>query len=181
MRLFVAVDLPATAKDELERVVERLRPSMPDAKWVPRDNIHLTLSFLGEVAEERIDGIVTALGDAVGSLRPFGANLAGSGAFPSRRRARVLWAGLESDQDQLPALADAVAAALDPLGFAREARAWTAHLTLARFRTPADVSGLLPIAIEPNTVAVKDVTLFRSRLARPAPRYESVARVPLAG
>lgn len=181
MRLFVAVDLPATVKDELGRVIERARPSMPDAKWVPRDNLHLTLSFLGEVAEERVDGIVEALRGAAGSLRPFTASLAGSGAFPTKRRARVLWIGLESDQDQLPALANAVAGALEPLGFPREARAWTAHLTLARLRTPGDVSGVLPIPVEPNTIDVTAVTLFRSRLARPAPRYEPVARVPLGG
>ena len=179
MRLFVAVDLPATAKDELERAIERLRPSMPDAKWVPCDNIHLTLSFLGEVGEERVDDVVGALRDAAASIRPFGAHLAGSGAFPSARRARVLWVGLASDQDHPAALAGAVAGALEPLGFPREARAWTAHLTLARLRTPRDVSGLLPIPVEPNGIDVTEVTLFRSRLARPAPRYEPVARVPL--
>ncbi|HJR19354.1 MAG TPA: RNA 2',3'-cyclic phosphodiesterase, partial [Actinomycetota bacterium] len=61
MRLFVAVDLPATVKDELDRLIAALRPSIPDAKWVPRDNIHLTLSFLGEVGDERVEPIVEAL------------------------------------------------------------------------------------------------------------------------
>ena len=181
MRLFVAVDLPATAKDELGGAIERLRPSMPDAKWVPRDNIHLTLSFLGEVAEGRVEAILEALTGAVSPLRRFEAALAGSGAFPTRRRARVLWVGLESDQDQLPALASAVAEGLEPLGFPREARAWTAHLTLARLRTPGDVSGLLPIPIGAVRFDVADVTVFRSKLARPAPRYEPVARVPIGG
>jgi RNA 2',3'-cyclic 3'-phosphodiesterase len=179
MRLFVAVDLPATVKDELDRVVGTLRPSIPAAKWVPRDNIHLTLSFLGEVAEERVEPIVEALRGAVASVPRFAARLAGSGAFPTPRRARVLWAGLESDHDELPTLAAAVAEALEPMGFPREKRAWTAHLTLARFREPGSVDHLLPLALEATPIAVEEVTLFRSRLARPSPRYEPVTRVSI--
>ncbi|MGH2795511.1 MAG: RNA 2',3'-cyclic phosphodiesterase [Actinomycetota bacterium] len=176
MRLFVAVDLPATVKDELDRLIAALRPSIPDAKWVPRDNIHLTLSFLGEVGDERVEPIVEALRGVAASRARIATRLSGSGAFPSPRRARVLWAGLEGEE--LPALAAVTAEALEPLGFPREARAWTAHLTLARFREPADVRGLLPLRLEEVSLDVIELTLFRSRLARPAPRYEPVTRVP---
>ncbi|MGH2785964.1 MAG: RNA 2',3'-cyclic phosphodiesterase [Actinomycetota bacterium] len=177
MRLFVAVDLPATVKDELDRVITELRPAIPNAKWVPRDNLHLTLSFLGEVGDDRVEPIVDALRDAVSSISPIPARLAGSGAFPSARRARVLWAGLESEG--LPALAEATAEALVPMGFPRESRSWTAHLTVARFREPANVGSLLPLRLEELSLEVAELTLFRSRLARPAPRYEPVIRVPL--
>lgn len=181
MRLFVAVDLPSTVKDELDRTIGGMRASMLDAKWVPRDNIHLTLSFLGEVPEERVEPVIAALHHAVAPIEPFPARLAGSGAFPSPRRARVLWAGLESEGDQLLRLAGSVAENLEPLGFAREERRWTAHVTIARLRVPENVAALFPIRIKELPVPVDEVTLFRSRLARPAPRYEPVTRVPLGG
>lgn len=178
MRLFVAVELPATVKDELDHVIGTLRPSLPDAKWVPRDNLHLTIAFLGEVGADRIEGIVAALREAVAATGAFVARLAGSGAFPSPRRARVLWAGLEAEGERLASVAAASIRALEPLGFAAEARAWTAHVTIARIRVPADVSRALPIPFTPVEFPNHEVILFRSRLARPAPRYEAVARIP---
>ena len=178
MRLFVAVDLPATVKDELQRAVEELRPSLPAARWMPRDNLHLTVSFLGEVGDERVDGIVAGLRDGLDGTAPFPARQAGSGAFPSARRARVLWAGLEAAEDRLASVANACIRALEPLGFAAESRPWTAHVTVARLRQPCDVSRVLPLTLEPVAFPIEAVTLFRSRLGRPAPRYEAVAVVP---
>jgi 2'-5' RNA ligase len=178
MRLFLAVDLPAAVKDELDHAIEARRPSLPDARWVPRENLHLTVSFLGEVADERVEGIVAAMQEALTATAPFVARMAGSGAFPSARRARVLWAGLEAEGGHLTSVASACIGALEPLGFSPESRPWTAHITLARLRVPGDVSRILPIALEPVEFPIEEVTLFRSRLGRPAPRYEPVARVP---
>jgi RNA 2',3'-cyclic 3'-phosphodiesterase len=178
MRLFVAVDLPATVKDELDHAVDDLRPSLPRARLVPRDNLHLTVSFLGEVGDERVQGIVAALRDGVEETAPFTARLAGSGAFPSARRARVLWAGLEAAEDRLTPVANACIRALEPLGFPSESRPWTAHVTVARLREPGDVSRVLPLTLEPVAFPIEAVTLFRSRLGRPAPRYEAIAVIP---
>ncbi len=178
MRLFVAVDLPATVKDELDHAIAELRPSLPAARLVPRDNLHLTVSFLGEVGDERVAGIVAALRDGVDGTVPFPARLAGSGAFPSARRARVLWAGLEAADDRLASVTNACIRALEPLGFPFESRPWTAHVTLARLRQPGDVTGVLPLALEPVAFQIEAVTLFRSRLGRPAPRYEAIAVIP---
>ena len=178
MRLFVAVELPATVKDELDHAVDALRPSLPGARWVPRENLHLTVSFLGEVADERVDSIVAALREGLAASASFIATLAGSGAFPSTRRARVLWAGLESPEGRLTSVADACVHALELVGFPTESRAWTAHVTVARFRVPGDVSRALPIPLAPVGFPIEAVTLFRSRLGRPAPRYEAIARIP---
>lgn len=180
MRLFVGIDMPAVIKDEMAELVERLRPGSPDAKWVPRDNLHVTLSFLGEVREERVGAVESAIGEAALSQQgPIPTALDGSGAFPSPRRARVLWVGLDDRAGRLVALADAVATSLEPLGFPPEKRAWTAHLTLARLRVPGNVSALLDEAVPSPPFEVHEVTLFRSHLARPAPRYEPLLRIPL--
>ena len=179
MRLFVGIDMPAAVKDEMAALIERLRMTgVPDAKWVPRDNLHVTLSFLGEVREEGKIG--ATLADAVASVHgPIPTALAGSGAFPLARRARVLWVGLEDGEGQLAALANTVATAVEPLGFPPEKRAWSAHLTLARFRVPANVSALITEPFPALPFEVREVTLFRSRLSRPAPVYEPLQRLPL--
>jgi 2'-5' RNA ligase len=75
----------------------------------------------------------------------------------------------------LASLARSVASALDPLGFSPEKRSWTPHMTVARFRTPTDATGMASAEIDPLVFSVPAVTVFRSRLARPAPRYEILA------
>lgn len=179
MRLFVAVELPAAVKDELSRVIDAARSFAPDAKWVGRDNLHVTLVFLGEVVEELVGSIEAALGRAASKHAPIPTALAGAGAFPTPRRGRVVWVGLTDEGGELARLAGDCARALEPLGFTPESRPWTAHLTIARLRTPADLRTLVDLDVSPVVFSVKAVTLFRSRLARPAPVYEAVARVPL--
>lgn len=179
MRLFVAIDLSEAVKDELSRVIEALRPGAPEAKWVPRDNLHLTLAFLGEVGEQRLRAVSTAVGSVAGGVAAFESRLEEVGTFPSPRRARVVWVGLADAGGGLAGLADACAEALEPLGFPPERRAFTPHLTLARFRRPADASRLPEVGIDPAPFAVEALTLFRSHLARPAPRYEALAEFPL--
>jgi 2'-5' RNA ligase len=92
----------------------------------------------------------------------------------------VLWVGLEDGEGRLAALAAAVAEALRPIGFPPEKRAWAAHLTLARLRTPANVATVLDEPVPTIPFKVAEVTLFRSRLARPSPTYETLTRLPLA-
>ena len=91
----------------------------------------------------------------------------------------MLWAGLDDPLGALVEIARGVAAALEPLGFDPERRAWTPHLTLARFRVPANAASLVDEAVVPRRAfVVEDLVLFRSRLARPAPVYELLDRFP---
>jgi len=182
MRLFVAIALPDAVKVSLGDVIGRLRPSAPDEKWVPTQNLHVTISFLGEVQDERVASIGETVGEAVATLPPVPTGTAVAGAFPSARRARVLWAGLADDVGRLTDAARAVIGALEPIGFPPEKRPWAPHVTLARFRAPRDAAGLIAAASIPaETFTVEAVTLFRSRLARPSPVYEPLAEFPLAG
>ena len=182
MRVFVAIGLPAYVQESLGSVVERLRPSAAGEKWVPAQNLHATIAFLGEVRDDRVLAIGDTVGAAVAPLPAVDTRTDGAGAFPSARRARVLWAGLADDGDRLAVTAAAVTAALEPLGFGPEKRPWAAHVTLARFRVPRDASALIASAAVPQLrFTVDEITLYRSRLARPSPVYEPVARFPLTG
>jgi RNA 2',3'-cyclic 3'-phosphodiesterase len=163
-------------KDELARAIGVLQPRIPSARWVPKENLHLTLAFLGAVEDGRVPQVSAAISDAVAGRAGFAVRLEGLGAFPSVRRARVLWAGLEDPTRGLAGLADSVAAALEAVGFPREARAFAGHVTLARLKTPGTV--VLDEPLSPLAFSVGRIGLFSSRLGRPHAVYEERAMFP---
>lgn len=174
--MFVALALPAAVKDELARVIGVLEEKIAGARWVPRDNLHLTLAFLGRFDDERVGEVSAAVAGAVQGHVDFGVRLGELGAFPSMRRARIVWAALEDPTSGLAGLADSVGEALQPLGFPREVRAFTAHVTLARIKKPARVS--LDGPMEPISFQVERIGLFQSKLGRPHAVYTELATFP---
>ncbi|MBI4729926.1 MAG: RNA 2',3'-cyclic phosphodiesterase [Acidobacteria bacterium] len=155
-----------------------LRPLARGARWVPAANLHLTLKFIGEVPDQRLGEVSAAVSGAVAGEDVFGTCLEGVGVFPSERRARVLWVGLADAAGLLARLAGRIEAALEALGVPRERRRFVPHLTVARM-SPSAV--MLPAGLElaPCAFDVDRVRLFRSRLGRPAPRYETLAELAL--
>ena len=128
-RLFVAVDLPQETKEAVRAICRGL----PEARWVPLEQFHLTLRFIGDTDDDMFVAIKTALGKVVGA--PFDLALEGIGHFPPGRRARVLWVGMEQNET-LTKLAKDVELALEMAGAPREERPFSPHITLARFREP---------------------------------------------
>jgi 2'-5' RNA ligase len=179
--LFVAVALPDEVRSELARAAAAVEASVPGARAVPPENLHLTLKFLGRVEGDSVDAVSRAVAAVAARARPFRARLDGVGAFPNERRARVAWAGLRDEAGELRALAAAVSGAVEPLGFAREEREWRAHVTIARVKPPAPAPRLAEMAVAPLTFEVRALTLFSSTLGRPAARYTPLAEHPLAG
>ena len=177
-RLFVAFDVDPAALDALERSEAVLRQRLPRARWVPRANRHVTLAFLGATSPRLVEWVHRVLGEAAAAGRPTRTSLAGLGAFPDARRARVLWAGLDDPAGALVALAGTVAEALVP-EFAPEKRPFAPHLTLARLDPPAAVEGLEAVEVESDPFPVDRIVLYRSHLRRPAPVYEPVGTFPL--
>jgi 2'-5' RNA ligase len=136
MRLFVGVKLGSEVERRATEGLERLKALAPRARWVVPEKLHLTLSFLGEVEPERAEAVARAL-EAVGVKHgPLVLKIEGGGSFGAPGHPRVLWAGVGGDTQALESLQVAVVSALEPLGFAAEERDYTAHLTLARARTP---------------------------------------------
>lgn len=153
--------------------------------WVAPENFHITLKFLGGIDEARVQGVIDALHRAVAGHPPFAIDVGGLGAFPSLTRARVLWAGLLAGGDPLARLAGAVDAALGGLGFAREERAFSPHITLGRVREPrralALAEALAASGARPfGRVTIDAAALMRSDLSPRGARYTALASVPLA-
>lgn len=174
-RAFVAIRPPDAALDAVDALSASL--DLGDGRRTTRDQWHVTLQFLGNRAD------VGAVTEALTNLQvpAARAQLGRLGAFPSNKRARVVWLGLAQGDELFDALATEVGTRLTPLGHVPEARAYHAHLTLARYKTPSDLRALL--AADATTVGepwvVDEVTLYESRLRRTGAEYLRVASVPL--
>ena len=142
MRLFVAVNLPEEINTRLGAVQDQLRAAQADVSWVRPGNVHLTLKFLGETEAGRLERIRVALGETARGHTPFAFDLTGAGSFGGRAP-RVVWVGVERGAEPLTRLAEGVEVAMAALGFPREKRAFTAHLTLGRVRSPRNAEKLL--------------------------------------
>ena len=180
-RLFVAIDVPDDVRDLVRRAVEPIRTRFPKARWVPLENQHVTVKFLGPTHPDRVVWVIERLERVAGRHAPFSTNAARLGAFPSPRRARVLWVGLDDldgrSADIARGLDDALAAEFVP-----EARAFTPHLTVARFEPAVPLEDdVAALGVESRAFVVDRLTLYRSHLGRPAPRYEPFVRIPLLG
>jgi 2'-5' RNA ligase len=178
VRLFVALDIPEEVRTALGALIEKLRPACRNARWVRIEGAHITLKFIGEAPAEKAEGIKTALA-SVAFPSPIKIFFHGLGFFPSERRPRVLWAGMEAG-DELGALAAAVETALEPLGIAREQRAFSPHLTLARFDSPSDLHQLHAAVaaagpLEFGGTISKEIHLYQSVLKRGGAEYTRLA------
>jgi 2'-5' RNA ligase len=178
VRLFVAVEVPEIVRERVEAAVGPLRERHPRARWVPRQNQHVTMKFLGATWPRLVGWVTRTIGDVARSTPAFSTRVEGLGAFPSERRARVLWAGLEDVDGRLRAIAGALDLSLER-EFTPEKRAFTPHLTIARFEPPVRLEELPAVGSDP--IPVEHLVLFRSHLRRPAPVYEPLETFRLGG
>lgn len=160
MRLFVAIALPEPVQQQLAQ----LRRELAGARWVRPEQLHLTLAFLGEVAEERLEQLTAALGSI--RYQPFALQFDRLGCFPNQRHPRVVWIGLQPNPE-LQRLAQAVQAAVTACGISLEERPFHPHITLARLKQadPRQLAALLTQQPALPEVAVATFLLFQSRLS----------------
>ncbi len=184
MRLFVAIAPPSAVLDELDALVEPLRARRLDLRWTNREAWHVTLAFLGQVDEAAAARLLPRLERAARRHQQLRLSFAGAGAFPAATRANVLWSGLSGDRGALARLAESVVAGASRAGAPPpgKGRRFQPHLTLARCRMPADVTGLVDAldGYQGQPWTADRVHLVRSRLgATEHPRYTSLASWPL--
>jgi 2'-5' RNA ligase len=198
VRLFVALALPESVREEVGRRVAAERRRLPAARWTPPENLHLTLVFLGEVDEDGAARLAEALAPALAPHPPLTLRLAGAGCYPpppprgKARPAKVAWVGVEVEEgvERLVALqAEAVAAARRAVDVPDESRPFSPHLTLARPRETwreEAIATFTSIFSPPagGAFVVDHARLVASRLGGGpggSSLYVDVARFPLAG
>lgn len=164
MRLFTAIDLPADILLRLDRLLIALRPEAL-IKWNPLDNLHITLKFIGEWPEARLEELHEAL-SAVTRREAFAIEVKDLGWFPSERSPRVLWAGVHG-REALVDLVRELEDRLEAIGIKKEEREFSAHLTLARIKNPVPLRRLRQKVQEMQPAALgqfraSHFSLFRS-------------------
>ncbi|AHF98354.1 2'-5' RNA ligase [Halostagnicola larsenii XH-48] len=184
MRLFVSVDLP----EDLAEPIADLQATLEDAsglKLVDPTQAHITLTFLGDVAEARVPALESELEAAVADadLDPFPARFGGLGVFPDLEYITVVWLGVETGGEQLRQLHEAIEAKTTAMGFEAAEHDFTPHVTLARMEHAGGkdlvqrvVSNRDPTVGETR---VESVRLTESTLETDGPVYSTVRRIPL--
>lgn len=173
IRAFIAVDLPSDIQDCLRQISTQFKDQMGNVpvRWVAPENIHLTLKFLGDVSLNNIEVLTELLEAEAATIKPFVISVGGMGAFPKLRSPRVIWVGIEAPHE-LVALQRGIDSQTARVGYARERRPFSAHLTLGRISrnaTPQDVRKIGDVlALQKigflGVARVRAVHLYRSDL-----------------
>jgi 2'-5' RNA ligase len=184
-RLFLAVPLPRETKEAVARWTESLKARHDGWRWVSPDNLHLTLRFYGETAEEIESRLVERLRELESKEAAFDLEVCGWGTFPSPSRPRILWIGVTGELAPLERLARAAEEDAVALGFEPERRRFHPHLTVARAGRGRGRPSLPPRNRdgEPRfgDLPVDRIVLYRSQLGPGGPKYEPALEVPLRG
>ncbi|MHC4982614.1 MAG: RNA 2',3'-cyclic phosphodiesterase [Planctomycetota bacterium] len=187
VRTFFALEIDQATRDALLEVSRRADTGGAKIKWVERDNLHVTLNFLGSVADEIIPRVCDVGAAVAGEVEPFDFELRGAVCVPPRgRQVRMIWAAVADPTRRLEALYEKLALGLEPLGFDRDKRAFKPHITLARIKAVADAEALR------NSVGqwgqtnfggqhAGELVAFSSKLMPTGPAYTPIARAPLGG
>lgn len=190
LRCFLALELPASVQQAIRGATSQTRRALGAdvVRWIPEPNIHLTLKFLGETAPSSVEQIGAALQSEVPQYKHFVVELRGMGAFPSVKRARVLWIGLQAPP-ALASLQHELDVATSRLGYVSEEREFSPHLTIGRVRQNASSSDLQRIreVLEANPIdylaafTVDAVHLYASELLPTGSVYSKLRTVDLSG
>ena len=184
IRAFVAIPLNAAIISCLEKVYRELKSLPVDVKWVRPESIHLTLKFLGDVAMERTEVIGQALERALHGFNPWMVEVRRLGTFPAMRNPRVVWVGMDDATGQIITLQERVEEELAAVGFEKEQRKFSPHLTLGRVRSPRGKTELVNYLIdererELGELQVRRVVLFKSELKPTGAVYTELREFPL--
>ena len=185
MRLFIGLKLPKKQKMRIHRAARPLRDEELPVRWVDVDNFHVTLKFLGEVRKDRVPPIEAVLSDVASATPSFSAELGGFGAFPTVRRPRVIWLGVEATPE-LRCLKQDLEWSLGELGFEVETRAFHPHVTLGRVRKRhgagvfRELDGHLAELDFEDALRVHTLDLMESRLSSDGPSYSVVSGARLS-
>lgn len=184
LRLFIAIDLPEMVKDELLRAAAQMGRQLPDraVRWVKPEQMHLTLRFLGDTAVSQLPDLQNQLTQLTSQYTPFRLHLNGVGAFPNRKRPRVVWVGLGGDVAQLQTMQVALEDRVVALGWSREKRPFSPHVTLGRVKDAKKVQALnWGVDLAKMDFAVTAVQLVQSELRPSGAVYTMRHLAKLAG
>ncbi|MBS1791149.1 MAG: RNA 2',3'-cyclic phosphodiesterase [Acidobacteria bacterium] len=180
MRTFIAIELPNSVKAELAKLQTELRRTGADIGWTNPENIHLTLRFLGEIEERKVDELKRVCAEIAAEFQPFSLCLKDTGYFPDFRRPRVLWVGLGGSIEIAAQLQNRLEQGVSALGFDREDKSFKPHLTIGRVKSGKNVKPLVAKAdmypLPELPFDVGEIVLFKSELLPAGARYTALGK-----
>lgn len=178
VRAFIAINLPADLKDSLESKLLHLKKISSGAKWVRKENLHITLKFLGTTEEAQIAAITDVLQEVSLKYKSFEIAYEETGGFPNIRRPKVIWIGIR-DKSALIEIGSEIEEKLEKLGFPKESRKFSPHLTVARVKEAKNYSSLEKKLkelekIEFGTMTANSIALMKSDLEQSGAKYSII-------
>lgn len=171
-RLFIAIDLPIEIKRELHKFEQELAKYISrGVKWVELENLHFTIRFLGETEEEKIPNITRIMDEVSQELNPFNISLKELGTFPNFKNPRIIWIGIEKGKKEILNLFNKLEGKITELGFRKEEKDFSPHLTLGRVKERIRWNEKWNINILNIEFLVEEMTLFESQLTPQGPIY----------
>ena len=180
-RGFIAIDIDVNKN--LVEFASEIKKTQADLKLVEPENIHITIKFLGDTDEEKIEEIKEIIKNSVEEIEPFEIKLKGSGVFPNKNYMKVLWIGIEK-VEKIMEIAKKINNQLTKIGFEPEKRDFSAHLTIARIKSPRNKDKLIGIIekykeFEFESINVDSIKLKKSDLTPKGPIYTTLVDVKL--
>ena len=184
MRLFIAVNIPDNIKESLFDFQNELKNCNADVKWTNKKQFHLTLKFLGETEENRIDNIVSGIAKALKGFKSFKISFAGAGVFPGLKEPKIIWAGALEGKKELEEIAGKIEDNLEPEGFKKEKRSFSAHLTLGRFKSLKNKDAVINKILESEKTPLgyfeaASVELMQSIIHHDGPEYKCIKSISI--
>lgn len=186
VRTFIAIEPGEPIQAAGEELAHRFSKSVDGVRWVQKDNIHLTLKFLGDVEDRELHSVCKAAANVAKKVKHFSLAAKSVGAFPSNEKPSTIWIGATDKDQKLNQLHSSLEDALADIGFPVERRPFKGHLTLGRARSSRGGNPALSELIEQyadhefGVIAVKELVVFSSELSRTGPTYTTIGRCPLA-
>jgi 2'-5' RNA ligase len=180
VRCFIAIELDREIKNSIEQYIVPLKRISPAVRWIKTESIHITLKFLGEIEQDLLDKVKLSLKPISEIFHPFVVTILGCGAFPDQRRPRVIWLGIETkEKNELLKLYEWIESRLESLGFKKERRKFSAHLTIGRIKFPRNMESLFNYMdinpFPPKQFLVKEIVLMQSILKSSGAEYKVIA------
>ena len=185
IRVFIAIPLDGSLHTTLTEVVEKFALSKASVKWVAPENTHVTLKFLGSVDDEKdLPGVFAACERAAEGFAPIELEMRAVGCFPDMNRPRVVWLGIEKGAEQVERLQKKVENELQRIGFEREERGFTAHLTIGRVKSQKGINNLCRLLEEDRNVFIgsmraNKISVMKSKTLPTGAVYTELKAIPL--
>jgi 2'-5' RNA ligase len=183
MRTFIAVELPENIKKKIGELQAPLKKTSAFVSWVKPENIHITLKFLGEVPEGKINEVFSATEVSLENAKKFKMNLKGTGAFPDFRRPRVIWIGTAKGGEELSNMATKIEEEMEKIGYPKENRKFSPHFTMGRVKSPKNIENLMELVkstdFETEDIEINEVTVMKSQLHPAGAIYTPLRKIAL--